>query len=150
MNSVVSKFGNEFFWHLHIHDDRSELNCTESVQSVTGFSVEQFNSIKDRTNELIYKDDMPDYKKQMDIIRNDPDKNEMIIEYRLKRKDGRLIWVHETMKVIRDEDGNLIEFFGNVRDITNDREEVNNLKKRVQELEEINGAKDNFISVLEK
>ncbi len=148
MNSVVSKFGNEFFWHLHIDDDRSELNCSESVQSVTGFSVEQFNSIKDRTSELIYNDDMPDYKKQMDIIRNDPNKNEMIIEYRLKRKDGRLIWVHETMKVLRDEEGNITEFFGNVRDITNEREEVTNLKKRVQELEEINGAKDNFISVL--
>ena len=148
MNSVVAKFGNEFFWHLKIDKGNSELNCSESVQSVTGFTVEQFNSITDKTSELIYKDDQPDYKKNMDLIRNDPDKNELIIDYRLKRKDGRLIWVHEIMKVLRDNDGNITEYFGNVRNISEERVEFSNLKKRVQELEEINNAKDNFISVL--
>ena len=49
MNSVVAKFGNEFFWHLKIDKGNSELNCSESVQSVTGFTVEQFNSIIDKT-----------------------------------------------------------------------------------------------------
>ncbi len=148
LNSVISKFGNIFFWNLFFERNSSELNCSENVQSVTGYSVEEFCAIKDRTSELIFKDDQPEYKKIMDLLRNDPNKNEVNIEYRIKRKDGRIIWVHEIMKVLRGQDGTVTEYFGKVRDITEEREEVSNLKKQVEELEEMNNAKDNFISVL--
>ena len=52
------------------------------------------------------------------------------------------------MKTLRDQNGQVIEVFGKVRDITSEREQLFQIKKRVEELEEINDAKDNFISVL--
>lgn len=147
-NSIVDRFEDVFFWHLEIGNRNSELYCSENILAITGYSPDLFKAIENKTTELIYKDDQPGYKKAMDTFNNDPGKNELVFEYRIKRKDGRIIWVNEIMKVLRNEKGEITEYFGKVTDITEEHETHSVLKKQINELEEMNNAKDNFISVL--
>jgi PAS domain S-box-containing protein len=147
-NAIVSKFEDVFYWHLEVGSKNPELFCSENILAVTGYASDLFKEIKDKTTELIFKDDQPGYKKAMDLFNNDPGRNKLSLEYRMKRKDGRIIWVNELMKVERNEKGEITEYFGKVRDITSDKEINSGLQEKIDELEEMNNSKDNFISVL--
>ena len=70
------------------------------------------------------------------------------LDYRITRKDENIIHLSEKIQVIRDDDGNIIKRFGLITNITNYKEELEKLKTKVEELELLNSAKDNFISIL--
>lgn len=148
LNSIVSKFDDIFFWQLRYLGENSELYVSESIEKVTGYSPETFRAIKDKTNELIFKEDQPEYRKLTDAFYSNPDKSEIQLEYRMKRKDGRLIWVNEVMKAQRDPDGKVTHLIGMVRNVTDEQSEFLSMKKRIEELDQTNIAKDNFISIL--
>jgi len=56
-------------------------------------------------------------------------------ESQVYRKDGRLIWISENARVVRDTEGSILYFQGTVEDITERKQAVEDLRRAKEELE---------------
>jgi two-component system, cell cycle sensor histidine kinase and response regulator CckA len=54
-------------------------------------------------------------------------------EYQARRKDGKIIWVEENARAVRDEQGRLLHFEGTVQEITEQRE----LEQQLRQMQKI-------------
>jgi len=68
--------------------------------------------------------------------------------YRLKRKDGEIVWFEDNARYIKDEYGNIIYHEGICRDITNRLRKDADLKDSESRLKELNATKDKFFSII--
>jgi two-component system, NtrC family, sensor kinase len=58
-------------------------------------------------------------------------------EYRFRASDGRYLWMHDTLRLIRDADGNPLEVIGSLTDITDRRVMEEALKKTGEEQKQL-------------
>lgn len=54
-------------------------------------------------------------------------------EFRIKRTDGKYIWVNNKRAPVRDEEGNVVAIVGNVRDISERKEQMNQIDASLKE-----------------
>ncbi|MBX2974689.1 MAG: PAS domain S-box protein [Ignavibacteriaceae bacterium] len=73
-----------------------------------------------------------------DVIAKNPEFISNIESYRLKTKDGRIIWIEDNARYIRDENDNIIYHEGICRDITERMENEFEIKRYTTELEKLN------------
>jgi two-component system sensor histidine kinase/response regulator len=145
-DKVIDNFNGIFFWTGDSHNSVAEYS--ENIFSVTGFDSSEILKLENTWSFLILKDDIEEYKKKLTEFENDKKKEYMEFNYRITRKDGAIIFVNEKIKVIRKSDGRIKKKFGMVTDITDYIGEVEKLKIKNEELEQLNSSKDNFISIL--
>jgi len=145
---IANKFEDEFFWSLSINGEEQNYFYSDNVLTVTGYSSEEIQSLPGKYKDLILKEDLPDYRKLIDRFENDFSKKQTELDYRIKQKDGKIIWIKEGINVSRDENGRITEYVGRITDISKIKSKLNELNKQIEELEENNSSKDNFISVL--
>ena len=126
----------------------SEYLHVENVVDLTGYTATEISNLKDGWRSLIYNEDLHLYRKNLDEFEKSSDQNLLELEYRITTKDESILYLSENIQVIRDNDGNIIRRFGLITNITNYKEELEKLKTRTDELELLNSAKDNFISIL--
>lgn len=68
-----------------------------------------------------------------------PDAKLPTLEYRFRHRDGRVVWISDNRTIIRDEDGEPVASVGNIRDITDQKQAEETLKR----------SEENFRHVLE-
>src|SRR5688572_9487651 len=61
-------------------------------------------------------------------------------EYRLIRRDGRIIWIKEDTTLVRDRDGNPLYWQGLLLDITKEKENETALQRQLEELAVLHSA----------
>jgi len=66
-------------------------------------------------------------------------------ESQIRRRDGRVIWISEHARAIRDPKGRLLYYEGTVEDITR-RKEAEDLKRKTQAAQAANTAKSAFLA----
>jgi signal transduction histidine kinase len=149
-NTELSEIFNQFPFMIFWTEDGGypEFLHIENVIEVTGYRPSEINNLKDGWPSLIYDEDLHLYRKMMHEFEKSPDRNLLELEYRITRKDEKIIHLSEKIQVIRDNDGNVIKRFGFITNATNYKEELERLKTRNEELELLNSSKDNFISIL--
>lgn len=70
-------------------------------------------------------------------------------DFRLRRKDGKIIWGRDYPSAVKDSEGNVIYYDGILVDITDQRESENKLKTALMELEKSNRERQEMITKLE-
>ena len=145
-DEVFNSFGGIFFWTSE--SDNSKIQYTESVISVTGFIDSEINKLQDTWSSLILKEDLEEYTSKLDAFEKDPDRNFIDLDYRIARKEGTVVHLSERIKLVRGSDGKIVRRLGMVLDATDHFEEFEKLKRKCEELEQLNSSKDNFISIL--
>jgi len=144
----ANKFEDEFFWSLNINGKEHNYFYSVNILSVTGYSSEEIQSLPDKYKDIILKEDLPTYRKLINRFEKDVSKKQINLDYRIKRKDEKIIWIKEGINVSRDEKGRITEYIGRVTDHSEIKNKLNELDEKVEELKELNSSKDNFISVL--
>ena len=145
-NEIINDFGGIFFWTSG--SDKSQLEYSENIISVTGFSDSEIKKLKDAWLSLILQEDIEDYKNKLDAFEKDLERDFINIDYRIARKEGTVVHLSERIKLIRGSDGKVVRRLGMVLDATDYLGEFEALKQKNQDLELLNSSKDNFISIL--
>jgi PAS domain S-box-containing protein len=86
------------------------------IESVTGYSRADFNSRKIRWPDLVFEEDF-DHAKGI-FIQALQTNRRYLREYRIKRRDGQIVWLEETGQIVCDADGRMQYVYGIMADIT--------------------------------
>lgn len=93
-------------------------HVTENVEAVLGYTAEAFESgavtyadlLLDEEADRIAREVGAHTERMADRFSHDP--------YRVRTKDGEMKWVEDTTKIIRDDDGEVVNYLGYLIDIT--------------------------------
>jgi PAS domain S-box-containing protein len=147
-NKMVNDFGDEFFWYQDQKNGNDYLVYSDSVLDVTGYTNEEMIAMPAKGKDIILDDDLKFLKPKIEEFKKDINANKINFEFRINRKNNKVVWVTETMIVERNENGDIISYFGRVLDISSFKSREESLKEDVDELGRINSSKDSFISML--
>jgi PAS domain S-box-containing protein len=88
----------------------------DKIERITGFSKEEFLSRKKNWFDVIYEDDVEITKdKFREALKTD---ESYMREYRIKSKEGKLVWIEEGGQIVYGEDGEIEFITGAFLDIT--------------------------------
>jgi len=113
-----------------------------------GYSQEEISSQNGRYLSVIYEEDRENYQKLLHDLEINPLINYTELSYRIKSADGKIIWLKELIKADRNENSNinrLIKLSVCIDDLKKSHIELENSIKKLQDL---NHAKDRFISIV--
>jgi len=147
-DEVINQFEKLFLWVCDHGFRNNDTHCSENITEITGYESDEIMQTDKGWEALILKDDLPDYRKEIHLFSEDVSRNFFETEYRIIRKDGSIIWLNEKIKVFRNDEGKITRSAGFISDLTSVKSELKKLKKNVENLEQLNSSKDNFISIL--
>jgi PAS domain S-box-containing protein len=70
------------------------------------------------------------------------------LDYQVRRKDGKVIWISEHARAIRDKDGGVLYYEGFIQDITERKRAEDELRAAKEAAEVANEAKSQFLAVM--
>ncbi|MCH7774444.1 MAG: PAS domain-containing protein, partial [Bacteroidetes bacterium] len=148
IEKFVDLFKDEYFWYEDRKNKKAEIFYTNNVEEVTGYTKEELLAMPGKGKDIIHGEDLQELKHQVNEFENDPDRNCLELEFRITRKDKKIVWVKEILFVDRNDEGKIIESFGKVYNISSYKEKEKSLLENIDELRKINVSKDNFIAML--
>lgn len=92
-----------------------------AVESITGYTEEDLRSGRVRWRDLIHPDDVAGLRPGSARLREVPDCS-VTREYRIRRKDGDVCWVRETVWNIGDPSGKPVRLHGVIYDVSEHRQ----------------------------
>jgi PAS domain S-box-containing protein len=92
-----------------------------AIEEMTGYREKDFPSLVNWKG-IIHPDDLPLVLKEEEKVRNLPSTGHGNIEYRIRRRDGRIRWVHEIYQKIKKSDERLEFYQGTIYDVTEKKE----------------------------
>jgi PAS domain S-box-containing protein len=114
-------------------DERRTLFVSPQVEALFGYSREEWLDQPDIWTELLHPDD-----REIELAAHDLH-NETgepwIQEYRLIASDGRVVWVRDQARLVRDESGNVSTWQGIMLDITSQKDLEERLRQSNDDLE---------------
>jgi signal transduction histidine kinase/CheY-like chemotaxis protein len=145
-SEIINQFPGLYFWTEDA--DTQAILYSENIIDLTGYSVSELKNLEHGLRSLIYDADLPHYRKFLDEVEKSSHKEILELEYRLIKKDESIGYVFEKIQVLRNDDGSILKRSGMILNVTNYKVELEYFKTRAEQLEVINSAKDNFISIL--
>lgn len=144
---ITSAFNESFYWLVLKKDDAHEdVFYSEKIKEITGFTADELIQMKGRGMELVADEDI-NYVKLMYSELEKTDNNKIDIVYRIVTKDGKIKYLNEKITFEKNDDDSKV-YKGIVTDISTGKNQEEYLLKHLEDLTQMNHAKDNFISIL--
>jgi len=116
---------------------------TENVLHVLGYESAEVIDDPNFLFEHIHEDDrIPMVARLQHLFRD----SEQVHEYRIKQKNGEYIWVHDTLRVVKGKDGELLEITGSLMDITARKKAEKDVAEARDQALEANKLKSEFLA----
>ncbi|MDD2384797.1 MAG: EAL domain-containing protein [Sulfurospirillaceae bacterium] len=96
----------------------SVLYVSQNVQSLLGYNKEELENGLIYCLDLIYPNDLPLFRHEIEFFSHSQATRFKHTPYRLRHKDGTIIWVEKNVQIIRNQQGDVVHFFGYINDIT--------------------------------
>lgn len=139
----------DVFFIAENFDGQNNFFISDSIEKITGYSPSEIDALPEHLYSLAFDDDLPIIKKALMELKNNSTRNESEIAYRIIAKDGKIIWLSESILVKRElGSGKIIEQKSTVLDITGLKNKEAELQKSLEVLKEQNVSKDKFISII--
>jgi len=120
-------------WEVWVGPTSRVLWTNPAIKRVTGYSIKELMAMSDYPICLIYKDDRDRMGRAFQSALEGSTGND--VEFRIERKDGKIIWVAISWQPIYDDGGNPLGHRESIRDITIRKEAEQALEKAKQEKE---------------
>ena len=119
-------------------DEETTLYISPRIQELTGYTPEEWHADPDIWTKCIHPDD------RERILHRDKKSTEngthFLEEYRLVRRDGRVVWVKEDTNLIHDAEGKPLYWQGILLDVTKEKEDETALQRQLEELAVLHAA----------
>jgi PAS domain S-box-containing protein len=102
------------------------------VETLTGYSYEEFNLKKLKWSDIILKEDIEVAKES--FVRALKTQDSFAREYRVKTRAGEILWIQDRGQITYDKKGDVKYIIGTFFDITDQRKVEEALKKRSEQL----------------
>jgi PAS domain S-box-containing protein len=120
-------------WEVWVAPSSRVLWTNPAIKRITGYSIKELMVMSDYPMCLIYKEDRDRIGRAFKSALEGSTGND--VEFRIERKDGKIIWVAMSWQPIYDEKGNSLGHRESIRDITSRKKAEQALKKAEQEKE---------------
>ena len=108
------------------------------IEELTGYSPEEFYADRTLGRRIVLPEDFG--RSEEAFRRASSGEMSRDVEYRVRRKDGEIMWGSQTTFPVRDAGGRIIAIEGTIRDITEHREAEEKLRALNLQLQEAHGA----------
>lgn len=125
---AIAEHASEFIFRYRLGPPLSVEYVSPSAVAFTGYTPEDYMA----DPELGFRQVHPDDRASLAAFRADPARFQPRHELRWVRKDGRVIWVEQSVRLLHDDAGRPAVFQGVVRDIT-ERKEVEDALRASEE-----------------
>jgi len=115
---------------------------------ITGFSDDEINSLPGKAFNLLEEDEAEKIKSAVTGFIIDSRQNKLELEYKIRTKTGKTIWLREIIFSKRNKEGKITEYECSLSESTELLNEKTEIVKDLKSLQDLNKAKDQFISVL--
>jgi PAS domain S-box-containing protein len=139
---LVTRMTNECFraiadytydWEVWISPAGRVLWSNPAVKRVTGYSTKELTIMPDYPTSIVYKEDRERMGRAFrSALKGSTGNN---VQFRIERKEGKIIWVEMSWQPIYDEKGNSLGHRESIRDITARKQAELALEKTEQEKE---------------
>ena len=102
------------------------------IETLTGYSYEEFNLKKLKWSDIILKKDIEAAKES--FVRALKTQDSFAREYRVKTREGEILWIQDRGQITYDKKGDVKYIIGTFFDITDQRKIEKALKKRSEQL----------------
>jgi PAS domain S-box-containing protein len=124
-----------YFWEIWVSPTGRPLWTNPAVMRITGYTIKEFLELKDYPISLVYQQDKEKVAKAFKAALRGKSGKEL--EFRLRKKDGSIIWADMTWQPIYDENGVSQGHRTSIRDITERKraeEALRNSEERYRQL----------------
>jgi PAS domain S-box-containing protein len=104
-----------FDWEVWVGPNGHVLWMNPAATRISGYPVEELTAMRDYPGPLVYEPDRERIVRAFDAAVKGGTGNE---QFRMKHKDGRMLWVEMTWQPITDEKGNSLGHRESIRDVT--------------------------------
>lgn len=141
-------FKNYFFSKTKYNNDKNIVKYSDSILDVIGYTSEQIEELPNNLNSIIHEDDRLRVEIGLKKFFDNPEKTNFSISYRVIKNDDTLVYIHETLNVIRNRKGKVIEsasVFFNISEIEKGKKKIEEFSNQMIN---VNKIKDKFISIV--
>ncbi len=120
-------------WEVWISPGHRVLWTNPAVKRVTGYSVKELMAMSDYPNSVVYEEDRDRMERAFRSALKGSTGND--VEFRIERKDGKIIWAAMSWQQIYDDKGNSLGHRESIRDI-NDRKKAEQTLEKIEQEQE--------------
>lgn len=120
-------------WEYWLSPDGTIRYMSPSCKRITGYQVEEFLQDSTLLQKIILPSDLHKWKAHESAIQSNMDHS--AVQFRIKQRDGAIIWMEHVCCTVEDEYGNFLGFRASNRDITDRKIAEKKLQLAYDELE---------------
>lgn len=142
---IAAAFDDQFHYSLTTDGEKLEIFYSPSIKKVIGYTPAELIKLPSLGREMLHEDDASEIKKKLHKIENGKISNLELV-YRYTRKDGKIIWLKEQIKMEMVENQKILK--GLVIDVTDFKKSESDYGEIINKLSNEITARDNFLSIL--
>ena len=131
--ALVEQIPNSVIYMAALDESSTTLYVSPQINHILGYTQEEYKENPDIWSQRIHPDDYGRVIAELEHSRGT--EQPFISEYRILRKDDRVIWFHDEAHIFRDEQGNPLFLLGINTDITERKQAEEKLRERERDLE---------------
>ena len=143
-----SAFKNYFFSKTTCTNTGCVVKYSNTIFDVIGYFAEQIEGLPNKLNSIIHEDDRLRVENGLNEFTNNSIENDYSISYRIIKENDEEIFLHETIHVLRNDEGKVLESNSIYFDISEMEEKKQEVDDFSNEMINVNRRKDTFISIV--
>ncbi len=125
-----------FDWEFWTDNKGRNQYVSPSCERISGFSAKEYVDNPDLLFQIILPEDRYLWHEHLAALKSDKSSHSLI-QFRIKKKSGEIVWIEHSCQLVFDEDGNSLGHRGSNRDITDRKKQGELVKKQGERLESL-------------